>query len=358
MNIEKARGEVILSGRELVEKGLVARTWGNVSCRVDGDLFVITPSGISYERLTPELIVPVRIEDGSYEGSVKPSSEKGIHAAVYAAFPETNFIIHTHQTCATCVSVFGIEGLSPSEAQLKLLGGPVKLAGYAMPGTAKLRNNVLKVLPGSGGVVLMERHGVLIAGPSREVAFERAALVEDVCGDLMPDYTAAAIVPALSVTRGEASPIRTRRNYNGLLRRSAPRKDGAEDICGQIFASRPDVSAICLLDTPAIRGVIRRGGKAPAMIDDFAQMVGIDGRIAEPGRAARGLAGRNAVFVPGFGAFCCAGTMSDCEALMALTEKNALAIMLVSGQGKVRSIPFLERRIMRWVYVKKYSKMK
>ena len=101
MDILQAKKEVIAAGLRLVEKGLIARTWGNVSCRVDENSFVITPSGKPYEGLTPDDIVEVKIDTLSYEGNVKPSSEKGVHAEVYKAHPEAGFVIHTHQKFAS-----------------------------------------------------------------------------------------------------------------------------------------------------------------------------------------------------------------------------------------------------------------
>ena len=78
----KAKELVIKAGLDLIENGLIARTWGNVSCRVDEKSFVITPSGRPYESLTPKDIVLCSVEDASYTGDIKPSSEKGIHALV------------------------------------------------------------------------------------------------------------------------------------------------------------------------------------------------------------------------------------------------------------------------------------
>ena len=109
MDILTAKQQVIDAGLRLVETGLIARTWGNVSCRIDKNSFVITPSGKAYEDLTPKDIVLVSIEDCKYEGNVKPSSEKGIHAACYALRPDCYFVIHTHQKNASAVSTLGFE---------------------------------------------------------------------------------------------------------------------------------------------------------------------------------------------------------------------------------------------------------
>ena len=72
MDILQAKKEVIAAGLRLVETGLIARTWGNVSCRVDENSFVITPSGKPYDGLTPDDIVEVKIDTLSYEGSPPP----------------------------------------------------------------------------------------------------------------------------------------------------------------------------------------------------------------------------------------------------------------------------------------------
>ena len=70
--LEEAKKLVVAAGKKLVESGLIARTWGNVSARISDTQFVITPSGRAYETLTPEEVVVVNIEDCSYEGDIKP----------------------------------------------------------------------------------------------------------------------------------------------------------------------------------------------------------------------------------------------------------------------------------------------
>ena len=102
---KEAREILVKAGLELVRTGLIARTWGNISARISDEEFIITPSGIPYERLTADMMVKVKISDLSYEGDIKPSSEKGIHAKAYLYRKDVSFIIHTHQTYATALSV-------------------------------------------------------------------------------------------------------------------------------------------------------------------------------------------------------------------------------------------------------------
>ena len=100
----EARKIVIEAGLKLVEKKLIARTWGNISARISSDEFIITPSGRAYDSLSPSDLVKVRIKDCSYSGNIKPSSEKGVHAAAYSLRSHVGFIIHTHQYYASAVA--------------------------------------------------------------------------------------------------------------------------------------------------------------------------------------------------------------------------------------------------------------
>ena len=77
--LEEAKKLVVAAGKKLVESGLIARTWGNVSARISDTQFVITPSGRAYETLTPEEVVVVNIEDCSYAGDIKPHAPEGGH---------------------------------------------------------------------------------------------------------------------------------------------------------------------------------------------------------------------------------------------------------------------------------------
>ena len=122
MDIQQAKELVIRAGKEVVASGLIARTWGNISCRVSDTQFVITPSGRAYEDLTPDEIVLVNIADLSYDGDIKPSSEKGIHAEAYKLRPEVNFVIHTHQMLASVISALGFDINSVEATSAEIVG--------------------------------------------------------------------------------------------------------------------------------------------------------------------------------------------------------------------------------------------
>lgn len=101
---ETGRRLVLDTGRTLVKLGLVKGTWGNVSVRMDREFMLITPSGVDYAVMTEGDIVKVSLADGNWEGR-KPSSEKGLHLAVYNRRREINAVIHHHaQNSSTCAA--------------------------------------------------------------------------------------------------------------------------------------------------------------------------------------------------------------------------------------------------------------
>lgn len=187
--LEEAKKLVVAAGKKLVESGLIARTWGNVSARISDTQFVITPSGRAYETLTPEEVVVVNIEDCSYEGDIKPSSEKGVHAAAYRHHPTVDFVIHTHQKAATIVSITGMEIRNVYKEFQPVLGSKVPCADYAMSTTNSLRKKVetcIMMNPGCRAIMLMH-HGTLCMGDTYEQAFEIADALEKCCQRVIKD---------------------------------------------------------------------------------------------------------------------------------------------------------------------------
>lgn len=181
MTEEMAREQVIEAGRRLVSSGLIARTWGNVSCRIDSDYFIITPSGRDYLGLRPEDLVKVSIRDGSYQGTIKPSSEKGIHQDLYEQLPDQNFVIHTHQKYASVIGTLELDQVELLEAYPHL-GDVVLCAQYGLPGTKTLRKHVKQaVSPKMGHAILMKNHGALCYGTDMEAAFQTAMELEEAC---------------------------------------------------------------------------------------------------------------------------------------------------------------------------------
>lgn len=109
--LEQLKQEVCKANLDLVAHGLVIFTWGNVS-GIDRErgIVAIKPSGVSYDRLTPDDIVLVDLATGkTVEGTLRPSSDTPTHLELYRAFPEIGGVVHTHSTYATAWAQAGID---------------------------------------------------------------------------------------------------------------------------------------------------------------------------------------------------------------------------------------------------------
>lgn len=100
--LEELKQKVYEANMDLPKYGLVTFTWGNVSAidRESG-LFVIKPSGVDYDKLTPEDMVVMDLNGNKVEGKYKPSSDTATHLELYKAFPEIGGVVHTHSSYAT-----------------------------------------------------------------------------------------------------------------------------------------------------------------------------------------------------------------------------------------------------------------
>ena len=345
----EARKIVIEAGLKLVEKKLIARTWGNISARISEDEFIITPSGKAYDRLSPSDLVKVRVKDCSYTGSIKPSSEKGVHAAAYSLRKHVGFIIHTHQYYASAVAA-ECRGISAAPC-----------ADYALPGTARLRRYVESCVRNNPyeNMFLMARHGTLILGSSMEEAFSRAESLEEICKKLVERRVRA----------------------------------GDREATAAFDTSKIDIKAlpyVKLVSDPYIMECCEKGKPVGSYIDDFAQIVGPDmqvvsndewaaerallgystspapmgflGKMPMTGAldrmggqqpALNSTIGRNAVLVKGVGAVCAGKTEGDAEAIAMIVSKNCAAACYAKY---ARPLGRVDARLQRTIYLTKYSK--
>ncbi len=330
-----AKKQVVEAGHELVARGLIVRTWGNISCRIDERLFAVTPSGMGYDRLTPEDIVTVDCETLEAFGPHKPSGETGIHAAVYRFRPQAGFAVHTHQDCASAISVAGYEALAPTAKEREILGGDgsVPRAAYGLPCSQPLCKRVTRVLKTSdANVLFMVRHGLLSIGSDDQQAFLRAQVVEDMCARIVapiPPQTGIAFDPT--------------------------------NMIAAIQSARPELKHIRLVTDPAILWRAKKKRRLIPMLDDFAQLIGEDIGWVEPtdlAGAATAIEDRNALLVAGAGALVAASDPSDVEAIHYLLNKECVTECNAAAHGGAKALPPEDRKIMRGIYINAYSKLK
>ncbi|MBH1936439.1 class II aldolase/adducin family protein [Streptomyces sp. AV19] len=174
----RIRAEVLATARRTVAEGLVVGTSGNVSARL-GDMILVTPSGVPYDRLGPEDLVAVD-PDGTplHPAGPVPTSELPLHPAVYRATDATA-IVHTHAVHATAVSLL-VDEVPPVHYVAATLGGPVRVAPYALYGSDALARHALAALDGRTGC-LLRNHGTLTHGASLDAAYDRTAQLEWMC---------------------------------------------------------------------------------------------------------------------------------------------------------------------------------
>ncbi|WP_399137485.1 class II aldolase/adducin family protein [Streptomyces sp. NBUA17] len=175
---ERAWAELVATARRTVADGLVVGTSGNVSVRV-GDTVLVTPSGVPYDRLTPDDATGVDLAGRQVLGTLVPTSELPMHLAVYNADPAARAVVHTHAVHATAVSLL-VPELPPVHYMTAALGGPVRVAPYAAYGTGELARGMLDALAGRTGC-LLRNHGTITYGTSLDQAYDRTAQLEWMC---------------------------------------------------------------------------------------------------------------------------------------------------------------------------------
>ena len=100
--LEELKKKVYEANILLPKYGLVTFTWGNVS-EIDREsgLFVIKPSGVDYETMTPDDMVVMDLDGNKVEGKLNPSSDTPTHVEIYKAFKDIGGVVHTHSSYAT-----------------------------------------------------------------------------------------------------------------------------------------------------------------------------------------------------------------------------------------------------------------
>ncbi len=182
MDIDDAKIVVRDAGTKLIENGLVGGTWGNISCRIDDTNMAITPSGMSYETLTPDdiAIVDFTTDDITWEGKHKPSAEMKLHIAVYKERKDIGAVIHSHSLNASTVAVARREVPPILDDMVQIIGPTIRVADYALPSTKKIVKKTMKALKGRNAA-LMANHGAVCIGRDMDEAFTCTFVLEKTC---------------------------------------------------------------------------------------------------------------------------------------------------------------------------------
>lgn len=172
-----AAADIVRACRRLDARGLIAGQDGNVSVRVAPDRLLVTPAGRIKAEVGVDTLVEVDLQGVVQGGGGRPSSELGMHLAIYAARPDVGAVVHAHPPTATGFGVAGQDFLTPVLPEINLLVGPVPLVPYATPGTPALAAALAPWLDGHDAF-LLANHGATTVGPTLELALQRMESLE------------------------------------------------------------------------------------------------------------------------------------------------------------------------------------
>jgi L-fuculose-phosphate aldolase len=170
---------VLAAAKDMLRRGLVEGTAGNISARrADGNL-VITPSSVDYRDMTLDDLVLVdpsgevlQAADGR-----SPSTEMTLHLACYQAFDDIGSVIHSHPVWATMFAIAHQPIPACIDEFAVYCGGEIRCTEYAASGTPDVGNYAVKALEGRAAA-LIANHGLVAVGPRPDKVLHVTALVE------------------------------------------------------------------------------------------------------------------------------------------------------------------------------------
>src|ERR1700742_1598872 len=177
--VDNPHDAVLAAAKDMLRRGLVEGTAGNISARREDGSLVITPSSVDYGDMALEDLVVVD-PDGAVvhaAGGRSPSSEMALHLACYRAFDDIGSVIHSHPVWATMFAVAHQPIPACVDEFAVYCGGEIRCADYAASGTPDVGNNAVKALEGRGAA-LIANHGLVAVGPRPDKVLHVTALVE------------------------------------------------------------------------------------------------------------------------------------------------------------------------------------
>ncbi|MBU2503266.1 MAG: class II aldolase/adducin family protein [bacterium] len=175
VNLVQLRRAMVAVGRRLQEQGMIVAAEGNLSVRLGGHAFLVTPAGTAKGGLRPQDLLEVDLRGRCPQG--RPTSEWPMHRAIYELRPDVAAICHAHPPWATAFAVTGrsLDGTLLTETAALLPVVPV--AERALPGSADVPASIAPLIP-DHDAILLGSHGVVAVGGDLESAYALLETVE------------------------------------------------------------------------------------------------------------------------------------------------------------------------------------
>ncbi|HME76701.1 MAG TPA: L-fuculose-phosphate aldolase [Mycobacterium sp.] len=170
---------VLAAAKDMLRRGLVEGTAGNISARREDGNLVITPSSVDYSDMVVEDLVLVDPDGGVLHAADgrSPSSEMKLHLACYQAFDDIGSVIHSHPVWATMFAIAHQSIPACIDEFAVYCGGDIRCTDYAASGTPEVGSNAVKALEGRAAA-LIANHGLVAVGPRPDKVLHVTALVE------------------------------------------------------------------------------------------------------------------------------------------------------------------------------------
>lgn len=177
LTAQETREMVLATAKEMLHKGLVEGTSGNLSGRLPDGNVVLTPSSLDYDVMTLDDLVVCDLDGNVLEGTRSPTTEKALHLTCLRTHDDVNAVIHSHALYCSMFAVTHTPIPCVIEEFDVYVGGEVPVAGYEVTGSDELATEVAKWV-GNRGAVLMANHGLLTVGKDPKDAMHVATVVE------------------------------------------------------------------------------------------------------------------------------------------------------------------------------------
>jgi L-fuculose-phosphate aldolase len=177
--VDSPETAVLDAAKDMLRRGLVEGTAGNISARRSDGNIVITPSSVDYRDMQLDDLVLVDPDGAVLQAAAgrSPSSESKLHLACYHAFDDIGSVIHSHPVWATMFAIAHQPIPACIDEFAVYCGGDVRCTEYAASGTPEVGANAVKALDGRAAA-LIANHGLVAVGPRPDKVLHVTALVE------------------------------------------------------------------------------------------------------------------------------------------------------------------------------------